>query len=587
MRSPLVIAAAVICSAGALVAQTPSVASVAPSSAAAGQNPITVFVYGTNFALGSTVFWNTTPLATTYLGSTTVSAVVPGSLLSFPGTSFLSVGINGGARSNPVVFNVTAQPVVINARTLPDAVVGTPYTFTFSATGGTPPFNWFAATALPAGLTLSPAGVLSGTPTTIGPVRFDVRVVDNLQGTAAATMQLNVAAPPVSIVTAALPAAPAGIFYTQTLLATGGTAPYSWGASGTPLGMSFDTKTGTLSGTPTAKGNYQITFQVSDANGTTGTKRLTLAVVAPPLSISTNSPLFDATVGSAYAQTFIADGGTPPYTWSILSGDTGDLLLDPSRGTLSGNPQTAGTRSFVLQVVDSAGVSVSKSFSVTVGLPKITITTNPGLPGAKVGVVYSATFSATGGVAPYNWSADASLTPGLRVTPDGTVAGTPTAPGTATFTVQVTDSSGQTSRKAFSITTTAAALVLTTAAKLPDAAVGQPYTFAFAAAGGVAPYTWSAAGLPDGLQLDAGGNLSGTPTTPGPVSFNVRVSDSTRTATVSLFQINATMPPLPDVSFQGLSDTIEPASQTSPAVQLSAALLRRHQRTAHTGIRRG
>ncbi len=64
-------------------------------------------------------------------------------------------------------------PLVVTTTSLPDATEGRPYSFQLAATGGCPPYHWrIAFGALPAGLVLSDAGLISGTPTIAGTYAF-------------------------------------------------------------------------------------------------------------------------------------------------------------------------------------------------------------------------------------------------------------------------------------------------------------------------------------------------------------------------------------------------------------------------------
>jgi hypothetical protein len=83
-----------------------------------------------------------------------------------------SLGINVGT--------ATVSPLTITTTSLPSIIVGTPYNATLSASGGTPPYTWsLSSGALPTGLTLSPAGVISGTPTGQDTFSFTVMVTDS------------------------------------------------------------------------------------------------------------------------------------------------------------------------------------------------------------------------------------------------------------------------------------------------------------------------------------------------------------------------------------------------------------------------
>jgi hypothetical protein len=246
------------------------------------------------------------------------------------------------------------------------------------------------------------------------------------------------------------------------------------------------------------------------------------------------------------------------------------LNLDAARGVITGIPRNAAPLSFVIQVTDSAGMSASKSFAINVSLPKPAITTIPVLPGAKVGVAYQQGLSASGGVAPLTWSIISDSPPGIGVdSATGVISGTPTAAGSFNFTVQVTDTTGQTAAKVLTLPVAAAALALESFSQLPPAIVGQAYTFSSPAAGGVGKYAWTANGLPEGLDLDGqSGAISGTPTAPGSFSFTVRVTDEARTTAVALWRLDVRMPALPAIVFRGVPSTMGPAAQVPVSLEL-------------------
>ncbi len=169
--------------------------------------------------------------------------------------------------------------------------------------------------------------------------------------------------------------------------------------------------------------------------------------------------------------------------------------------------------------------------------PPLAITTTT-LPGGTVAQPYSQSVTATGGTSTgYSWSVvSGSLPPGLALSPTGTpsatLSGTPTAPGTYNFTVQVADSAASTDTQALAVTITAAPALTITTTTLPGATVGAAYSQSVTATGGTTPYTWSvvSGSLPPGLALSPTGTpsatLSGTPTTEGTYNFTVQVTDN-------------------------------------------------------------
>jgi len=264
--------------------------------------------------------------------------------------------------------------------------------------------------------------------------------------------------------------------------------------------------------------------QVTDANSLTATKALSLTVGTTP-SITTTS-LASGTQNTAYSARLSASGGTTPYTWSIISGSLpAGLTLAPRSGRITGTPTATGTASFTVQVTDAHSLAATKALSLTVGAtPSITTTS---LPSGTQNAAFTATLAASGGTTPYSWSIiSGSLPAGLTLAPStGTISGTPTATGTASFTVQVTDANSLTATKALSLTVGATPSITTTS--LPSGTQNTAYSATLAAAGGTTPYSWSviSGSLPAGLTLASStGTISGTPTATGTANFTVLVT---------------------------------------------------------------
>jgi len=207
--------------------------------------------------------------------------------------------------------------------------------------------------------------------------------------------------------------------------------------------------------------------------------------------------------------------------------------------------------------------------------PDIRITTPARLPGGAVGVAYSQTLAAADGAPPYTWTTTSgSLPPGLSLSAQGVIAGTPQTAGTYEFGIRVTDRDSDRANRGFSVVITAPPSILTTS-PLASGVAASAYSQTLTASGGVPPYVWavSAGGLPPGLTLNASsGILSGTLTTAGTFSFTARVTDNARAIASRAFNLvvsPAALPPVPAVSLLGISDTIEPAQQ--PTIDIALA----------------
>jgi len=257
----------------------------------------------------------------------------------------------------------------ITTSSVPAGSTGASYSTSLAAVGGVQPYAWSVigiGGQLPDGLTLNSNGTLVGTPATAGEFSFVAQVADSgvPQQVAASEFYISIsptAAPALKIETSSMPAGATGTSYSDTLVATGGTQPYSWSivSGALPSGLSLNGSAGLISGTPSSTGLFGFTVQVVDSSTPkqSSTMALTISVAAsgpPPLTIATSSLPGGAT-NASYTSTASASGGTQPYVWSIAAGALpAGLTLNSANGTVSGTPTLAGQFSFDLQVTDSS-----------------------------------------------------------------------------------------------------------------------------------------------------------------------------------------------------------------------------------------
>ncbi|MCW2528427.1 MAG: hypothetical protein JWM76_3287 [Pseudonocardiales bacterium] len=226
-------------------------------------------------------------------------------------------------------------PLSVSTTTLVNGAVGSAYSTTLSATGGTKPYRWkLVGGGVPNGLTLSSTGVISGTPTLNGKWSLSPGVVDGSGHTASRALTLKITVP-IAINTTALPNGLLGTAYSSTLVASGGTAPYTWklAAGGVPDGLSLST-TGTISGTPTRLGKWSLTPKVTDATGHTSTRALTLKIT--PAWTSSTIPVPSGVTGARLID--ISCVGT---TFCVATGESDQA---PFLETLSGGTWTYTAR---------------------------------------------------------------------------------------------------------------------------------------------------------------------------------------------------------------------------------------------------
>ncbi|WP_124983141.1 putative Ig domain-containing protein [Ralstonia solanacearum] len=504
------------------------------------------------------------------------------------------------ATSGTLSLTVSAPTVTLSPSSLTSATVGAASSQSVSASGGTSPYTYaITAGALPGGMSLSSAGVLSGTPTAGGSFSFTVTATDSSGGTGPYTgsraYTLTVNAPTLSITPAAGSlSATGGVAYSQSFVAASGTTPYTYALavnSGTlPTGLSFNTATGVLSGTPTTTGT--VNFTVTGTDSSTGTGPYTVSAIytlttsAPTVSLSPTT-LSSVTVGTATSQSVTASGGASPYSYAVVSGALpAGLSLNASTGTLAGTPTAAGTFSFTVRGTDANAYSGTRSYSLTVAAPTIALSPTT-LAGATVSTAYSQSVTASGGTAPYTYAVTSGALPtGLSLSSAGTLSGTPTAGGSFSVTISATDSTTGTGpftgSRAYTLSVGSPTLAISPASTAGLTAVaGAGYSQTFTASGGNSPYTYAltvnSGTLPTGLAFNTGtGTLSGTPTTAGAVGFTVTATDSssgsgpyavsgTYTLTVSAPTLTVAPATLPNPALgTAYSQTLTASNGTAP-----------------------
>lgn len=426
------------------------------------------------------------------------------------------------------------------------ATVGSAYQAQFDAVGGDGPYGWsLAAGTLPAGLVLDAAsGSIGGSPTAAGLASgIQIKATDAAGRTALSTTFSLDVRNPLAIAGTPSPDATVGQAYSATFAAMGGRGPYAFALVGGPLPAGFSlSSSGILSGTPTTAGTVAgLRVRATDADGRTASTEPFSIAVATSVAVS-GSPSAIGTVGQTYSAPFAATGGTAPYAWTMEGGALPAGLALSTSGTISGTPTAAGTSAGLrVRATDAAGrTGLSKSFSIAVAQP-LAVAGSPS-DQATVGTAYAATFSASGGRAPYVFEAGLGTLPaGLSISPAGLLAGVPTTVETRTdLQVLAVDADGRVAYSApFRIAVSDKLAIFGT----PPVSVtaGDVYAFTFLTTGGAKPYVFSvsAGTLPPGLTLSSAGTISGTATAAGTFpGIQVSVADRDgRTASSASFAI--------------------------------------------------
>jgi hypothetical protein len=266
-----------------------------------------------------------------------------------------------------------ADPLEVDIGSPPAVTIGTAYSHTIQASGGTPPY--FFSINLPSGLSIDEDGVISGMPAPDAVTRDTlVQVLDS--AIPPQLFETNVRfAVTLEVATAAMPDATGGVSYSESVMAQGGLPEYNWEMTGgaLPNGLLDVFSNGTVNGTPDAScdpisSSFDVRVTDSDEPPQAATRQgITLTVVPGELAIPPTAALPVAVVGTEYQFQVTILPGVDPYTFAIINGSLpSQLTLDASTGRISGTPDAAGTHAFTVQVSDDCGTTVSRAFNIIV-----------------------------------------------------------------------------------------------------------------------------------------------------------------------------------------------------------------------------
>jgi len=509
-----------------------------------------------------------------------------------PGTEPGSTGTTNSETTKD--FGLRGCPTItISPTSLPVVTIGTAFSQTLTGSGGNTPYTWsLASGAFPAGISLTSAGVISGTTTAAtGNYSVTARLTDASGCQVTRAYTLTVSCPTLSMSPASLSGGTQGTVYSQTITASGGTSPYAWSVplGSLPPGLTLNGSSGVLGGTPTTPGSYSFTVRATDTRGCLVDRGYTLAIACPTLTVNPTS-LVAGTLGVAYSTTsFSATGGTAPYTWSYTGTlPTGTNIT--SAGLLSGTPNGApGTYNITVTVTDANLCTGNRALSILVNCGTFVITPTS-LSNATQNASYAAqTISAAGGTAPYNWTVSAGALPtGMSFSNGGVLSGTPTsAPGTYNFTARATDAYSCQTTRAYSLVVNCPPVSITTAS-LAGATQYASYSETLVANSGSSPYTWdiTSGALPTGLNLSSGGAISGTPTQLGTFNITFRVTDANSCSTTRPLSITVACPAisLTPTTLSGAQNNVAYSQQLSASGGTSPYVYTRTSGALPTGM---
>jgi hypothetical protein len=464
--------------------------------------------------------------------------------------------VDGAGNVGQRQLNISVSDLGFVTSGLASGTVGQPYNQTFDVRGGKTPYTFALTTgSLPTGLQLV-GSTITGTPTTSNSTTVGIQVTDANGDQTTRFFVLNIF--DIQITTPnILPTAFFGEPYTPLTFAAQPAGNYTWTVTGLPGGLTLNSGTGVLSGTPATTGSFTVTVTAGTGNDAV-TKTFTLFVTgrftAGVLTGLPTASLGDFVVGSTVNITLNVAGGTPPYTIGLVSGSSlppGLALVSTDsvtgttgfgRTSLAGVPTTIGPYSFKLQYADSVGVTAQRT--VTMGITSIGLSTvSPGI--GHVNVPYSAQLHGEGGSGSYTFALANILNnvmpPGLTLSSSGLISGTPTSTGTFFPTIDLSD--GVVTHRQFILLTIDATglsrIDFSIGPIFADSSMGRFTGTLLTPTGGGGTHTWSVSGsLPPGMFFLAGATLppgftppsaifAGVPTTAGTYTFTIRVDDST------------------------------------------------------------
>ena len=442
----------------------------------------------------------------------------------------------------------------IATASLPDGMFSQYYAQTLTCSGGSSPCAWqLVDSSLPAGVTFDvAAGAVLGMPTRVEVGSVTVAAYDPAwpANTVTASLSLTIAPPPFVV---SIPPAPAGQVDVAYQLAPGvtgtlGSEAWSIVSGALPAGLTLDSLSGLISGTPASWGTVTAVVQAQDSwrIDRTDAKPVTIIVAPVPLRITTS------TLGAVeYRQTYrlqiALSGGTGSATWSVIGGALpAGLTLDPS-GAVSGIPQAIGAFAVTVRAVDAnwPDTYAEAGLTLLVSAPALGVTVSAS-PSAQVGVPYQGMGAVSGLVGNAAWGVSAgALPPGVGLNAaTGEIAGIPAAYGAFTAVIQAQDSydASRVASATVSIVVAPTSIAITSTS-LPSANAGSPFVATLGASGGTGAVGWSidSGTLPGGITLSSNGTLAGSSTSLGTFTVTVRATDigwpsniASRTLTVSV-----------------------------------------------------
>lgn len=431
------------------------------------------------------------------------------------------------------VGKISAAPApTITSSTTATGQVGVAFTYQITAKNNP---TSFGATGLPGGLSVNTStGAITGTPVTAGTTSVTIKATNaNGTGTAVLTLTVNPAKPVITSATTAT--GQRTVAFSYQITATN--SPTSYSASGLPAGLTVNTTSGLISGTPTTVGTSTVTLGATNAGGT-GNATLTLTVTVPK-PVITSATTKSGQVGVALSYQITASN--TPTSFSATGLPAG-LTINTGTGLVSGTPTSVGTIAATIGATNAGGTGTATlTFTIVPAPPVITSATTKT---AQVGAAFSYQITATNSPTSYGAT---GLPAGLSVSSStGAITGTPTATGSSNVTISASNAGGTgTATLAITITVQTPAITSPTTA---SGLTGVAFNYQITATN--SPTSFGATGLPSGLAVNtATGAITGAPVAAAVSTVTLTATNAGGTATRTLtLTVGANQPPSVSVS---------------------------------------